>query len=75
MVVEDAGKRQWILESVHNTNHPGINRTLDLVSSKYYWPGLTNNVKVYVSYNNSHWNGKGRGETYVQVHGAEGVDA
>ena len=50
MVIEDASKRQRILESVHNTSHLGINRTLDMVSSQYYWPGLTNYVKAYVSF-------------------------
>ena len=37
------------MESIHNSSHFGINRTLDLVSSKYYWPGLANDVKQYVS--------------------------
>ncbi len=42
--------RNRILESVHNASHPGINRTtVDMVSSQYYWPGLTNDVKIYVS--------------------------
>ena len=49
MVVEDASKRQRILESVHDASHLGINRTLHLVSSKYYWPVLTKDVKDYVS--------------------------
>ena len=30
---------------------PGLNRTTDMVAGKYYWPGLTNDVKAYVSYN------------------------
>ena len=50
MVIEDASKRQRILESVHNTSHLGINHTLDMVSSQYYWPGATNDVRAYVSF-------------------------
>ena len=37
------------MENIHNSSHFGINCTFDLVSSKYYWPGLTNEVKQYVS--------------------------
>ena len=48
-MVEDVNKRTRVMESIHNSSHFGINRTLDLVSSKYYWPGLTNDVKQYVS--------------------------
>lgn len=49
LVVDDNIKKQRILESVHNASHPGINRTVDMVSLQYYWPGLTNDVKLYVS--------------------------
>lgn len=49
LVVEDVSKRKRIMESIHNSSHLGINRTLDLVSSKYYWPGLAKDVKQYVS--------------------------
>ena len=48
-MVEDVNKRNRVMENIHNSSHFGINRTLDLVSSKYYWPGLTNDVKQYVS--------------------------
>ncbi len=37
------------MEWVHNASHLGINRTLDMVSARYYWPGLTTDVKNYVS--------------------------
>ena len=47
-MVEDVNKRTRVMESIHNSSHFGINRTLDLVSSKYYRPGLTNDVKQYV---------------------------
>ena len=48
-MVEDVHKRNRVMESVHNSSHFGINCTLDLVSSKYHWPGLTNDVEQYVS--------------------------
>ena len=48
-MVEDVNKRNRVMKSIHNSSHFGINRTLDLVSSKYYWPGLTNDVKQYLS--------------------------
>ena len=48
-MIEDASRRARILESVHDSSHFGVNRTLDLVASKYYWPGLTKDVKQYVS--------------------------
>ena len=48
-MIEDASRRTRILESVHDSSHFGVNRTLDLVASKYYWPGLTKDVKQYVS--------------------------
>ncbi len=49
LVIEDATKKKRILESVHNSSHFGVNRTLDSVSMRYYWPGLTKDVKNYVS--------------------------
>ena len=48
-MIEDASRRARILESVHHSNHFRVNRTLDLVASKYYWPGLTKDVKQCVS--------------------------
>ncbi len=48
-MVDDTIKRQRIVECVHNASHLGINRTLDMVSARYYWPGLTTDVKNYVS--------------------------
>ncbi len=35
--------------SIHDESHVGVNRTLDTISSKYYWPNLTMDVKEYVS--------------------------
>ncbi len=49
VVIENTSQRKRILESVHNSSHFGINRTLDLVSHNYYWPGLTKDVKYFVS--------------------------
>ena len=50
LVVEDPAKRKRVIASLHDSNHLGINRTLDMVNAKYYWPGLTKAVKDYVSY-------------------------
>ena len=49
LVVEDPDRRKRIVASIHNTSHMGLNRTTDMVSGKYYWPGLTSDVKAYVS--------------------------
>lgn len=51
LVVEDKAQRGRIISSVHDSNHLGINRTTDQIVSKYYWPGITNDIKLYVSYN------------------------
>ena len=49
LVVEDQEKKKRIVASIHDSNHLGINRTLDLVVSKYYWPGQSTDVIKYVS--------------------------
>ena len=49
LVVEDPEKRKRLVSSVHDSSHFGVNRTLDMICSKYYWPGLTSDVKCYVS--------------------------
>ena len=49
MVIEDVTQRKRIIKSIHDASHMGINRTLDMVSRKYYWPGLTKDVQSYVS--------------------------
>ena len=49
LVVEDPDRRKRIVSSIHDTAHMGLNRTTDMVSGKYYWPGLTSDVKAYVS--------------------------
>ena len=48
LVIEDLGQRQRIVARVHDSGHLGINRSLDMVASKYYWPGLSKDVKLYV---------------------------
>ena len=48
-VVEDKEKRARIISSIHDSSHFGINRTIDMVSAKYYWPGLSLDVRQYVS--------------------------
>ena len=49
LVVEDPDRQKRIVSSIHDTAHMGLNRTTDMVSGKYYWPGLTADVKSYVS--------------------------
>ena len=49
LVVEDQSQRQRVIARIHDTSHLGINRTVDMTASKYYWPGLTCDVKRYVS--------------------------
>lgn len=49
-MIEDVDRREHVIASIHNSNHLGINRTLDMVTAKYYWPGLTRDVKQYVGY-------------------------
>ena len=49
LAVEDKEQRVRILSSIHVSSHMGVNRTLNMITAKYYWPGLTNDVKVYVS--------------------------
>ena len=48
-MIEDPDQRKRIVSSIHDTSHMGLNRTTDMVSGKYYWPGLTSDVKAYVS--------------------------
>ena len=49
LVVEDLEQRKRIVANIHNTSHLGLNRTNDMVASKYYWPGLFKDVRTYVS--------------------------
>ena len=49
LVVESQEQRKRIISQIHDASHLGLNRTNDMVVSKYYWPGLNNDVKAYVS--------------------------
>ena len=49
LVVEDPDQRKRIVSSIDDTAHMGLNRTTDMVSGKYYWPGFAADVKSYVS--------------------------
>ena len=49
LVVEDLEQRKRIVANIHNTSHLGLNRTNDMVASKYYWPGLFKDVRTYIS--------------------------
>ena len=51
MIIEDPDQWRRIISSIHDTSHMGLNRTTDMIAGKYSWPGLTNDVKAYVSYN------------------------
>ena len=50
--MEDQEKRKQIVATIHDFSRLGINRTLDLVASKYYWPGQSKDVMKYVSSDN-----------------------
>ena len=49
LVIEDRAQRQRIISSIHDSSHMGVNRSIDMVSQKYYWPGITKDVRSYVS--------------------------
>ena len=49
LVVEDKEQRERIIGAIHDPSHMGVNRTLDMITAKYYLPGQTNEVKEYVS--------------------------
>ena len=48
MAVDEPNQKERIISSIHDSSHFGTSRTIDMVSSKYYWTGLTNDVKSYV---------------------------
>ena len=50
LVVEEEEVRRRILKSIHDANHLGVNRIRDMISSKYYWPGMSKEIQSYVSY-------------------------
>ena len=54
LVVEDSEQRKRIVASTHDGSHLGLNRTNDMIASKYYWPGLFTDVKTYVSFTSLH---------------------
>ncbi len=49
IVVENKEQRERIISAIHDPSHMGVNRTLDMITAKYYWPSQTNEVKEYVS--------------------------
>ena len=49
LVIEDPQRRRRIITNIHDSSHLGTNRMQDMVAEKYYWPGLTKDVKDYVS--------------------------
>ena len=42
-----------IIKMMHDVDHPGINTTINKIRQTYYWPGVSNEVKQYVSYSNN----------------------
>ena len=46
LVVEDIAQRKQIISAIHDTSHLGVNKTQDMVAGKYYWPGLTNDIRA-----------------------------
>jgi len=51
-VLKDIKLRLEIIKLHHNTlvaGHPGQWKTLELVTQNYWWPGITMQVKNYVS--------------------------
>lgn len=51
LVIEDPTERERIVRSIHDSVHLGINRTMDMISVKYYWPGMSSDIRLYVSQN------------------------
>ena len=49
LVVDDRKRQSKIISSVHQEHHLGINKTVELVCRKYYWPGMTKDITSYVS--------------------------
>ena len=49
LVIEDRAQRKLIISNTHDSNHYGINRTKDQISAKYYRPGMSKDIQLYVS--------------------------
>ena len=47
-MIESSTQRKRIVSSIHDSSHMGVNRSINMVSRKYYWPGLTKDVCAYV---------------------------
>ena len=60
LVVEDSEQRKRIAANTHDGSHFDLNRTNDMIASKYYWPGLFTDMKTYVSFTSL--------PTYIVVH-------
>ena len=51
-IVTDEKERDKILCHIHSAppaGHSGISATVDKISQRYYWKGLNEDVKIYVS--------------------------
>ena len=40
--------REELIRTVHRDGHPGVGKTIQLMSRYYYWPGMTTSVKDFV---------------------------
>ena len=40
--------RQSIFKSLHNLAHPGVKATLRLIKSRYFWPNMDKEIRIYV---------------------------
>ena len=51
-IVTDEKERDKFLWHIHSAPHAGhsaINATVDKISQRYYWKGLKEDVKIYIS--------------------------
>ena len=49
LVVNDEKQQKKIVSMIHDEQHLGINRTTEMVCTKYYWPRMTKDIMSYVS--------------------------
>ncbi|QRW26330.1 Retrotransposable element Tf2 protein [Rhizoctonia solani] len=51
VVLDSEPLKEWLLKEFHNSplaGHPGQQRTLELVSRNYWWPGMKSSAKEWV---------------------------
>ena len=58
LYIKDAKTRKQIINGCHiglAGNHEGRDRTLAKIAQKYFWPGLSKDVRIWVSYLSCHF--------------------